>query len=60
MRQLKGKVKETAKEKKQRKKEFAETQKHLKTIALPTLIVVFVFIAVYVYFKTRPKHNFMD
>lgn len=60
MRQLKGKVKETAKEKKQRKKEFAETQKQVKTIALPTLIAVFLFIAVYVYLKTRPRTDYID
>lgn len=58
MRQLKGKVKETAREKKQRKKEFAETQKQVYTVALPTVIAVFLFIAAYVYIKTRPKNNF--
>lgn len=58
MRQLKGKVKETAREKRQRKKEFAETQKQVYTVALPTIIAVFLFIAAYVYLKTRPKNNF--
>lgn len=58
MRQLKGKVKETARERKQRKKEFAETQKQVYTIAIPTVIAVFLFIAVYVYLKTRPKNHF--
>lgn len=57
MRQLKGKVKETAREKKQRKKEFAETQKKVYTVALPTLIAIFLFIAAYVYVKTRPKNQ---
>lgn len=60
MRQLKGgKVKESAKEKKQRKKEFAETQKQVYQIALPTLIAVFIFITAYVYIKTRPR-NYID
>lgn len=58
MRQLKGKVKESAREKKQRKKEFAETQKKVLTIALPTLIAAFIFIVAYVYMKTRPKESF--
>ncbi|XP_049822226.1 single-pass membrane and coiled-coil domain-containing protein 4 [Aethina tumida] len=56
MKKLKGgKQKETAKEKKQRKKEFAETQKQIYTIAIPTLIAVFIFILAYVYIKTRPR-----
>lgn len=56
MRQLKGgKTKETAREKKQRKKEFAETQKMVYQIALPTLVAVFIFIVAYVYIKTRPR-----
>lgn len=58
MRQLKGKVKESAREKKLRKKEFAETQKQVLTVALPTLIAVFIFIVAYVYIKTRPKASF--
>ncbi|KAJ8951814.1 hypothetical protein NQ318_019787 [Aromia moschata] len=61
MRQLKGgKVKESAKEKKQRKKEFAETQKQVYKIALPALVAVFVFIVAYVYMKTRPRSSYID
>lgn len=60
MRQLKGgKAKETAKEKRQRKKEFAETQKQVYQVALPALIVVFIVITAYVYIKTRPR-NYID
>lgn len=55
MRQLKGKTKETNKQKKERKKEFIENKKRLFSIVLPTLAAVFVMICVYVYFKTRPK-----
>ncbi|XP_014246403.1 single-pass membrane and coiled-coil domain-containing protein 4 homolog [Cimex lectularius] len=55
MRQLKGKVKETNKQKKERKKEFIENKKKVFTIALPTLGAVFLFIGVYIYLKTRPK-----
>lgn len=55
MRQLKGKVKETAKQKKERKKDFLENKKNLFSIVLPTLGVIFFFIVIYVYIKTRPK-----
>lgn len=55
MRQLKGKVKETAKQKKERKKDFLENKKNLFSIVLPTLGVIFFFIIVFVYMKTRPK-----
>lgn len=55
MRQLKGKVKETSKQKKERKKEFVENKRKVFTIALPSIAAVFLLIAVYVYFKTRPK-----
>lgn len=55
MRQLKGKVKETNKQKKERKRDFVENKKKVFTIALPTFAAVFILISVYVYFKTRPK-----
>jgi len=55
MRQLKGKVKENAKEKKERKKEFAENRDKAFTIALPFLGALFVFVVVLVYVATRPK-----
>lgn len=55
MRQLKGKVKETAKEKKERKKEFIENKEKAFTIALPVLGGLFLIIVLLVYFKTRPK-----
>lgn len=58
MRQLKGKAKESAKQKKERKKDFADTQRQVMTVALPTLIAVFLFIVAYVYVKTRPSINY--
>lgn len=58
MRQLKGKPKETAKQKKERRKDFADTQRQVFTIAVPTLIAVFLFIVAYVYMRTRPTANF--
>ncbi|PNF33032.1 putative single-pass membrane and coiled-coil domain-containing protein 4 [Cryptotermes secundus] len=57
MAQLKGKVKETNKQKRERKKDFVENKKRVFTIVLPTLGAVFIMIAVYIYFKTRPKTN---
>lgn len=54
MRQLKGKPKETAKQKRERKKDFADMQRQVFTIALPTIIGIFLFIIAYVYIKTRP------
>jgi len=55
MRQLKGKVKENAKEKKERKKEFSENRDKAFTIALPILGACFVLILMLVYSATRPK-----
>jgi len=57
MAQLKGKLKETNKQKRERKKDFVENKKRALTIVLPTLAAVFIMIAVYIYFKTRPKTN---
>lgn len=55
MRQMKGKPKESGREKKQRKKDFAKTKQQVFTVAIPTLIAVFFFVAAYVYVKTRPR-----
>lgn len=55
MRSKAGKQKESSKEKKQRRKEFAQTQKQIYTVAIPSLIAVFIFVAAYVYIKTRPR-----
>ena len=42
MRQLKGKIKENAREKRQRKKEFKENKDKLFTVVLPTLGVMII------------------
>jgi len=55
MRQLKGKPKETPKQKKERKKDFLENKKKIFTVALPTFCVAFILIAIYIYANTRPK-----
>nr|XP_033331440.1 stromal cell-derived factor 2-like isoform X2 [Megalopta genalis] len=54
MRQLKGKTKETNKQKKERKKEFLENKQRVFTVVLPTIAAIFVVIAAYIYVKT-PK-----
>lgn len=56
MRKLKGgAVKETAKQKKERKQDFAKVRQQVPTIVLPCLAVIVVLIGLYVYFKTRPQ-----
>ncbi|XP_056645381.1 single-pass membrane and coiled-coil domain-containing protein 4 homolog [Diorhabda carinulata] len=60
MRLKTGRTKETSKEKKQRRKEFQEIQKQIKTIVLPGLIAIALLITVYVYLKTRPKNSYVD
>ncbi|KAH8370461.1 hypothetical protein KR093_003591 [Drosophila rubida] len=54
MRQLKGKVKETRKQKKERKLENAQIQAKMGTIVLPALGVIAIIIVAFVYLKTRP------
>lgn len=60
MRQLKGKVKESPREKKERKKEFRENKEKALTVALPVFVGLFALIALLVYFKTRPKEMDLD
>lgn len=54
MRQLKGKVKETRKQKKERKLENIAIHNKIKTIVLPAMGVLALLIIVFVYVKTRP------
>lgn len=59
MRQLKGKTKETNKQKKERKKEFMENKQKVFTLVLPSIAAIALLIAIYVYVKaTKPKANF--
>ena len=55
MRQLKRKIKENAREKRQRKKEFKENKDKLFTVVLPTLGVMIALIVAMVYMNSRPK-----
>jgi len=59
MKQLKGKVKETHKEKHQRREDFSKQKERLFTIVLPTLLAISAVIAAYVYFNSRPKNPLM-
>jgi len=56
MRQLKGgKVKENAREKRERKKEFMENKEKAFSLVLPILGACFALLVVLVYSATRPK-----
>lgn len=54
MRQLKGKVKETRKQRKERRFDNLMIQNQLKTIVLPVLGALAFIIVAFVYVKTRP------
>ena len=49
------KVKQNAREKRQRKREFMENKDKLFTVVLPTFGVFFALIVVLVYMSSRPK-----
>ncbi|XP_065360251.1 single-pass membrane and coiled-coil domain-containing protein 4 homolog [Calliphora vicina] len=55
MRQLKGKVKENRKQRKERKLENVEIQNQMKTVVLPIMGVLALIIVAFVYVKTRPS-----
>ena len=57
MRQLKGKAKETRKEKRMRKKENVENKQNILYVVLPTFAVILSGIVLYVYFKSQPVIN---
>ncbi|KAB7502652.1 Single-pass membrane and coiled-coil domain-containing protein 4-like protein [Armadillidium nasatum] len=48
MRQLKGKVKENAREKRERKKDFMENKEKVFTIVLPVVLVISALVVIYV------------
>ncbi|KAM8708730.1 hypothetical protein ACLKA7_015663 [Drosophila subpalustris] len=54
MRQLKGKVKETRKQKKERKMENVQMREKIGTIVLPALGAIALMIVAFIYLKTRP------
>jgi len=55
MRQLKGKVKESRKEKRERKEEFIANKNSCWWIVLPVLGVVATAVTLLVFYGTRPK-----
>ncbi|CAG0914526.1 unnamed protein product [Notodromas monacha] len=57
MRQLKGKPKETPRQKKERKQDFSpENQHKALRVALPIFVGFWVLIGIFIYLNTRPKH----
>lgn len=56
MRRLKGKVKETRKQKKERREENVKIQEQLKTMVLPAAGFIVLLIVLYVYLKSRPTY----
>ncbi|EDW79474.1 single-pass membrane and coiled-coil domain-containing protein 4 homolog [Drosophila tropicalis] len=54
MRQLKGKVKETRKQKKERKLDNLSIQSKINTVVIPALGILFLCLVLFVYLKTRP------
>ncbi|TMW50744.1 hypothetical protein DOY81_004173 [Sarcophaga bullata] len=58
MRQLKGKVKETRKQRKERKLENMEIHNQMKTVVLPVLGLLALIIVAFVYVKTRPTFQY--
>uniref|UniRef100_A0A182XQL6 Single-pass membrane and coiled-coil domain-containing protein 4 homolog n=1 Tax=Anopheles quadriannulatus TaxID=34691 RepID=A0A182XQL6_ANOQN len=58
MRKLRGgQTKETRKQRQERKEENLKIQQQMKTIVLPTIVVIFLCIVVYVFLKTRPRYE---
>ena len=55
MRQLKGKVKENKKQKKERREDFVKQRDRVFTVVLPTLAVIAALIVAYVFLHSRPK-----
>ncbi len=55
MRQLKGKVKESRKEKRERKQDNVDNKANLLRIVLPTLVVICAMVVGLVYMGTRRK-----
>jgi len=55
MRQLKGKVKETPKQKRERREDFMKQKDRVFTIVLPTLGALAALIVAYIYFQSRPS-----
>lgn len=60
MRQLKGKVKESRKEKRERKQDNAKNKERFLKIGLPTLFMLFGLLIYYVYTMTRPKTTILE
>jgi hypothetical protein len=60
MRQLKGKVKETKKQKKERKEDFKKQRDRLFTVVLPTLGAIAFLIIAYVLVNSYPSKKAIE
>lgn len=56
MRQLKGKTKETAREKRERKQDFLGNKDKMLSVALPAFAGFWILIGVFIYFAVQPKN----
>lgn len=57
MKQLKGQVKESRREKRERRLENVEAKKNFFKITVPVLCGFLALVILYVYLNTRPKHK---
>jgi len=58
MRQLKGKVKETASQRKERRKEFRENKENVMKIAIPAIVATSIIVFVIVYMATSTPKSY--
>ena len=56
MRQLKGKVKETRKEKRQRKKDNVANKNSIVRVVVPSLAALCIALVLFVYYNSRPQN----
>jgi len=57
MRQLKGKVKESKKERRERREDNVKNKGRIITIVVPILVGIMALIIAYVYLHSRPKET---
>ena len=60
MRQLKGKTKESARERRERKQDFKNNKDNLFNVALPMFAGFWVLVILFIYFAVQPKTPGVD
>jgi cell division protein FtsL len=55
MRQLKGKAKESARERRERKQDFLTNKEKLFSVALPVFAAFWLVVILFIYFAVQPK-----